>query len=269
MTMLIPIKLNLFCSYGDLSNVLYSRNTYSQNKSRWNKKSHNTGQYGYNNSNSPSRGSGGQRANPLDAIGEPLNKYSSCGSIMHMKFECPDREYLQQLKSPKKLSSNNRNITLFQQGVGSDCIDVFLEETLNCGVLDCGCPDNICGSDWSNHALDSLDHIKRKKVVWTKSSRTFMFNGYESLGLVEFPAMLGSKEINIRTDVISLKIPLLLSNNSMRKSQTTIDFANDSCTMLGEKMNLRFTSSGHYAVCLIKERAIWDISRNFTCFQFH
>lgn len=67
---------------------------------------------------------------------------------------------------------------------------------------------------------------------------------YESLGLVEFPAMLGSKEINIRTDVISLKLLLLLSNNTMRKSQTTIDFANDSSTMLGEKMNLRFTSSG-------------------------
>ena len=67
---------------------------------------------------------------------------------------------------------------------------------------------------------------------------------YESLGLVEFPAMLDSKEINIRTDVISLKLLLLLSNNTMRKSQTTIDFANDSSTMLGEKMNLRFTSSG-------------------------
>ena len=114
-------------------------------------------------------------------------------------------------------------------------------------MLDCGRPDNICGSDWSNHALDSLDHIKRKKVVWTKSSRTFMFggDGYESLCWVEFPAMLGSKEINIRTDVISLKILFHLSNNFMRKSQTTIDFANDSCTMLGEKMNLRFTSSGH------------------------
>ena len=67
---------------------------------------------------------------------------------------------------------------------------------------------------------------------------------YESLGLVEFPAMLDSKEINIRTDVISLKLLLLLSNNTMRKSQTTIDFANDSSTMLGEKMSLRFTSSG-------------------------
>ena len=69
------------------------------------------------------------------------------------------------------------NVTLFQQSVGSDCIDVFLEETLNCGVLDSGCPDNICGSDWSNHALDSLDHIKHKEVVRTKSYRTFEFGG--------------------------------------------------------------------------------------------
>ena len=85
----------------------------------------------------------------------------------YMKFECPDREYLQ-LKSPKKLSSNNRNVTLFQQGVGSDCIEVFLEETLNCGVLDCGCPDNVCGSDWLNHALDSLDHTSARKLYEQK-----------------------------------------------------------------------------------------------------
>ena len=71
------------CSYGDSFNVIYSRNAYSQNKSEWKKKSHNTGQYGYNNCNSPSRVSGGRRANPLDANGKPLKHYS-CGSIMHI-----------------------------------------------------------------------------------------------------------------------------------------------------------------------------------------
>ena len=122
----------------------------------------NSGQYGYNNNAAP-RGNGGRKLNPLDSNGEHVKCYS-CGSIMHLKYDCPDKEYLQQLKSRNKFKGQNRNVTLFQQGVGLDYINMFLEETLNCGVLDCGCPDNVCGSDWLNHALDCLDHIKRKEV---------------------------------------------------------------------------------------------------------
>ena len=47
-----------------------------------------------------------------------------------------------------------------------------------------------------------------------------------------------------------MKIPLLLSKNSVKKSNVKIDFANDKVNILGKEVDLQFLSSGYYAISL-------------------
>ena len=51
----------------------------------------------------------------------------------------------------------------------------------------------------------------------------------------------------IKTDVIQNDIPLLLSKDSMKKSNVKIDFANDKVSFLDQNVDIILISSGHYA----------------------
>ena len=44
------------------------------------------------------------------------------------------------------------------------------------------------------------------------------------------------------------ELPLLLSKDVMEKAETTINFVNDTVNILGETIDLEFTSSGHYMI---------------------
>ena len=44
----------------------------------------------------------------------------------------------------------------------------------------------------------------------------------------------------------------------MKKADTHINFKNDAVTMLGQKLKLKFTSSGHYAIPLMGHCSEWD-----------
>ena len=68
------------------------------------------------------------------------------------------------------------------------------------------------------------------------------------------PVTIGSKKVNIETDVIDLNIPLLLSKNGMKKAGTKLDFGDDQVRMLGEDVPLKITSSGHYAIKLYSDK---------------
>ena len=46
------------------------------------------------------------------------------------------------------------------------------------------------------------------------------------------------------------EIPWLLSKNCMKTANMKIDFANDKVNIFGKKVDLQFTSSGHYAIPL-------------------
>ena len=48
--------------------------------------------------------------------------------------------------------------------------------------------------------------------------------------------------------MISFDIPLFLSKESMKRANTVIDFKNDYVELFGKKINLFFTSSGHYCI---------------------
>ena len=131
----------------------------------------------------------------------------------------------------------------------------MLLETYGCGILDSGCSKNVCGSLWIDRYLETLEEKQLKQVKYEKSVSKFRFGNptvYNSLHKVTIPASIGSKQILISTDVIDLDIPLLISKEAMKKSNTVINFGQDNVEMFGEKIRVRFTSTGHYCVCLNK-----------------
>ena len=53
------------------------------------------------------------------------------------------------------------------------------------------------------------------------------------------------------TDVISFGIPQLQSRNAMKSANAVTDFWNGYVELFGRKVNLHFTSSGHYCIQMI------------------
>ena len=130
-------------------------------------------------------------------------------------------------------------------------------ETFGQGVLDSGCGKTVCGHDWMETYLDTLDETELEEVKFEESSTRFKFgNGqiYTSSGRVIFPAVLGEKQVLIGSDVVNTEIPLLLSKSTMKKAKTVIDFEHDTVKMFGKKVKLMYTSrGGHYCISLNKK----------------
>ena len=70
------------------------------------------------------------------------------------------------------------------------------------------------------------------------------------------PITIGNKRILMDTDVIGNDIPLLLSKPAMKQLATKMDFETDKVTMMGNKIDLKFASSGHYVIPLNKKTRI-------------
>ena len=68
--------------------------------------------------------------------------------------------------------------------------------------------------------------------------------------------MLAGRQVRICTDVVDSHIPLLLSLGAMKRAGIKLDTKNDTAEILGETINLSFTTSGHYCVSLNGEEGI-------------
>ena len=102
--------------------------------------------------------------------------------------------------------------------------------------------------------LETLTEKQRKEsVIIAPSSERFRFGGGEVLrskGLYKIPAVMAGKHVEIKTDVVLSDIPLLLSLGSMKKAGILLDTATDTAEVLGKRVNLNFTTSGHYCLSL-------------------
>ena len=116
-------------------------------------------------------------------------------------------------------------------------------------ILDSGCPKTVCGEVWLEVHVDSLK--EKLNVTQSDSNGIFKFcNGrsIKSNRKVEMPVIIEDIPVLLTTDVISFDIPLLLSKESMKQANTAIDFKNDYAELFGKKINLFFTSLGHYCI---------------------
>ena len=71
-----------------------------------------------------------------------------------------------------------------------------------------------------------------------------------SIEKVTIPATISEQLVRIRTAAVRKEIPLLLSERSMKKAETNIDFKTDTVSLFGSQQKLITTPSGYYAVPL-------------------
>ena len=62
--------------------------------------------------------------------------------------------------------------------------------------------------------------------------------------------MIGTEDIEKQTNIIQNDLPLLLSEDSMKKANVKVDFSNDKMNILHQEVDIVFTCSDHYAIML-------------------
>ena len=199
---------------------------------------------GHNSFNQPKRE---RPVNPTGPDGRPLT-CRSCGSFRHLMAKCPDS--WENMGSTNIVDSFNENIVLFT-GYNKEDISLLGRDAHNSAVLDSACSSTVCGQKWFKGYYDSLSDCDKGKVVQSCGQKVFKFGGGEqlrSLASCEIPAVLAGNHVMIKTDVVESDIPLLLSIDSMKRAKIKLDLENDTAEILGTKINLNHTSSGHYCV---------------------
>ena len=211
------------------------------------KRSVRTGRGGY------SRGGGqrgqGQEArrkmNPTGPDGKPLT-CRVCGSYRHLMKDCPDS-----WENIKKVNIvEDENVVLFT-GYNKEEIYQLGVDARNCAILDSACSSTVCGQNWMDSYINSLNEVDRKKIKQTTGERTFKFGGGTRLkSRAEYclPAVIAGKEVTIKTDVVGSDIPLLLSRTAMKRAGVKMDLENDSATIFGKDIALNLTTSGYYCI---------------------
>ena len=127
----------------------------------------------------------------------------------------------------------------------------------NWAVLDSACSSTVCGDSWINNYIQSLDKVDRQKVKQTEGQRVFKFGGGTCLkfkGEYSLPAVIAGKDVMIKTDVVELDIPLLLSRTAMKKAAIKMDLENDPASIMGKEIALNLTTSGHYCIPIDNQR---------------
>ncbi len=109
--------------------------------------------------------------------------------------------------------------------------------------------------------LESLSRNDIKSVTETDSSKQFKFGDgrtFTSLKCVNIPIYTGSQKSFLSVDVVKCDIPLLLSNNSLKRANASLDFGSDGILFLNEKIPMQISLSGHYFIKLSREISFGD-----------
>ena len=135
----------------------------------------------------------------------------------------------------------------------SDDAESFVSECLGFALLDSGCPTTVCGSLWLKVYIDSLSTKQKQFIEVSKCHKKYKFgNGKEvqAVETVKIPVFFGKVKSVLTIDVIPVLLPLLLSKSSLQKGNAEINFKNNTLTILGQKLPLHETRSGHLLVSL-------------------
>lgn len=201
------------------------------------------------------------RGRPVNPTGQDgrVARCFACGSYRHMLANCPEswenQAKVNCVKDDAQLTSEiDEKCVLFTGSIKENMV-MLGTEARNCAILDSACSSTVCGETWMKCYIDSLDEHDRMKVLCDTGKKTFKFGGGERLKSVasyNIPAILAGQEVTIKTDVVKSDIPLLLSSTAMKNARVKLDLENDVAEILGKKVALNHTSSGHYSVCIDK-----------------
>ena len=250
---------SFYSQRGSYSNVQNQRPFQSDyGKFRGKQNYHSGEKSGSNRGRRPqTRGFDSRPTNPTGPDGT-IMRCIACDSILHLLKDCPH-------------SYENSNSTLYVDeaqydeeafclytGQNIDEMVMLSTEAQNCAVLDSACSSTVCGKEWLNGYLNSLDENKLSNVEKTVSQKSFKFGGGTRLpseGQYVLPAVIAGKKVTIKTDVVDSDIPLLLSKDAMKKACVKLDLETDTAEIMGTKINLNCTTSGHYCIPLDEEKS--------------
>lgn len=187
-----------------------------------------------------------RNVNPLDKDGKPMRCFK-CNSTSHFSRFCDLKD-----KNAESSSTQEVHITLFNSRINEDR-STLVEETLGMAVLDCGCSKTVTGVRWLESYIDALSENDRACIQSKSSNTNFKFgDGVTVIShkQVSIPASIGTKRVEIVTEVVDNDIPLLLSKASMKKAGVILNFNSDKVNILGSDVYLQTTSSGHYCISL-------------------
>ena len=154
-------------------------------------------------------------------------------------------EMLQEERTQHTMMNTTENV---------DQLNSLVKDTLGMALLDSGCTKTVVGAEWLSVYMSMLDEKDKEKVTHNDDYSTFRFGDgakVVSTQVVKIPAVIGSKEIMIKTNVVNNDIPLLLSRDSMKKGNMIMNFKTDKAVILGEEIPLHSTKCGHYCIPLI------------------
>ena len=106
----------------------------------------------------------------------------------------------------------------------------------------------MCGQSWFDDFMDSLPRSETLRVSSKTETCRFRFGDGEvftSHKAFNIPIQIGSVQAMLETHVVGADIPLLLSRESLKRAEAEIDFQHDTIRILGEKVGLRISTTGH------------------------
>ena len=164
-------------------------------------------------------------------------------------------------------TDDNINVTLISD-FSEDQQNKLLGETIGCAVLDSGCTSTVCGEVWLRTFVDTIADNEKKLVTERPTSKMFRFGDgqtYKSIKTATIPIHTGTQKALLEIEVVKCNIPLLLSNNSLKKANANLDFGSEQINFMGEEIPIKISKSGHYYIKLSREPTTQttDIKRIF------
>ena len=184
---------------------------------------------------------------------------------LYMKTLMRDSTYLVSNPTQGDHRENNESLedfVLITESLSTLCLLTKNEKRI--GIVDCACPTTVAGVDWMVGFNESLDERARNQVCIEPSNRMFKFGGGEkrsSLHAVTIPCKLGEINVKIKVEVVEAEIPLLIGNSTLKKAQSVIDISKKTITLMGQKISLEESESGHW-IMEIKLANIEEMDKN-------
>ena len=132
--------------------------------------------------------------------------------------------------SQEETNNGQEKQVFFQSDVGNDVEDILLVgETVNKAVLDSGASKTVCGKEWYDCYIESVDENTKKDLKEFPSDTVFRFGTgkLRALKMVHLPVKLCEKQIKLEVHVVETDIPLLLSLKTMKTMGMQIHFEQD------------------------------------------
>ena len=160
---------------------------------------------------------------------------------MHYRDDCPDKNNGGFSLWLDDGDGSTGSILLTDNAINKS-EELFLSESLGCGVIDCGCTETASGEIWFESHIERLSESQKQEVKILPCKKHYKFGDGEvvqALKRAVIPICLGNKKVSLTVDILPANIPLLLSKKSLQKGNAKIDFENNVLDILGEKLPLK------------------------------